>query len=219
MDFDKLPNYHQLPIQPGAPAGASWGVFGENDELGCLNFLTPQGVVDAARLVQSGRVFRLDAKIGFAKPPLFGRSAVTHRIHPLGPFANDDVLDNYNTQESSQWDGLAHVGHIKHERFYGGVKPCEIKAGPGGRLSIHHWSDKFAGRGVLIDAYGYRKSRGTPVDPLSPDTYTLEELKVVLTTQGTTLKPVPSYWCAQAGWKRTKTPRRSGSKRSTSLKT
>jgi len=37
MDFDKLPNYHQLPIQPGAPAGASWGVFGENDELGCLN--------------------------------------------------------------------------------------------------------------------------------------------------------------------------------------
>ena len=213
MDFDKLPNYHQLPIQPGAPAGASWGVFGENDELGCLNFLTPQGVVDAARLVQSGRVFRLDAKIGFAKPPLFGRSAVTHRIHPLGPFANDDVLDNYNTQESSQWDGLAHVGHIKHERFYGGVKPCEIKAGPGGRLSIHHWSDKFAGRGVLIDAYGYRKSRGTPADPLSPDTYTLEELKVVLTTQGTTLKPVPSYWCAQAGWKRTKTPRRSGSKR------
>jgi hypothetical protein len=53
-------------------------VFGDDDQFGCLNFLTPQGVVDAARLVQTGKVFRLDAKIGFANPPLFGRAAVTH---------------------------------------------------------------------------------------------------------------------------------------------
>jgi len=45
-------------------------VFGENEELGCLNFLTPEGLVDAARLVRSGKIFRLDAKIGFAKPSL-----------------------------------------------------------------------------------------------------------------------------------------------------
>ena len=199
MDFDKLPTYHQLPVKPGAPAGASWGLFGENDELGCLNFLTPEGLVDAARLVQSGKIFRLDAKIGFAKPPLFGRNAVAHRIHPLGPFANDDVLDNYNTQESSQWDGLAHVGHFKYECFYGGVKPGEIKSGAGGRLSIHNWSDKFAGRGVLIDAYGYRKSRGISVDPLTSDTYTLEELQAALAAQGTTLKP-GSIVLVHTGW-------------------
>jgi kynurenine formamidase len=199
MNFDKLPNYHQLPVKPGAPEGASWGVFGDNDELGCLNFLTREGLVDAARLVQSGKVFRLDAKIGFAKPPLIGRAAVVHRILPLGPWANDDLLDNYNTQESSQWDGLAHVGHIRHHRFYGGVEASEIKAGPGGRLSIHHWSDKFAGRGVLIDAYALRKSQGQPVDPLSADTYTLAELQATLAAQGTTLKP-GSIVLVRTGW-------------------
>ena len=39
----------EAPAQP-APAGSSWGVFGENDELGCLNFLTPECLVEAAKL-------------------------------------------------------------------------------------------------------------------------------------------------------------------------
>ena len=64
MDFDKLPNYHQLPVKPGAPPGSSWGVFGENDELGCLNFLTPEGLVDAARLILSE-----EPKARFPKTP------------------------------------------------------------------------------------------------------------------------------------------------------
>src|SRR5579871_6274242 len=147
MDFSKIPTFRQLPVRNGLPAGASWGVFGDNDEFGCLNFLTPEGVVDAAKLVQSGKTFRLDTKVGFAKPPLFGRAKVVHRIVPLGPVANDDIYDNYNTQEGSQWDGLAHVGHPRHKLFYGGVKPEEIKDGPGGRLSIHSWAAKFVGRG------------------------------------------------------------------------
>jgi hypothetical protein len=76
-------------------------VFGDDDEFGRLNFLTPQGVVDAAQLVQNGKIFRLDAKIDFAKPPLFGRAAVTHQVVPRAPFANDDLVNNFNTQEGS----------------------------------------------------------------------------------------------------------------------
>jgi kynurenine formamidase len=199
IDFSRIPTYDQLPVKKGAPAGASWGVFGDNDELGCLNFLTPQGLVEAARLVQSGKVFRLDAKVGALDPPLGGRAKVAHRINPLGPWANDDILDNYNTQESSQWDGLAHVGHIRHERFYGGVLRNQIHEGPGGRLSIHHWAAKFAGRGVLIDAYGFRKSQGRPVNAMEPDIYTLDELKAALAAQGTTLKP-GSIVLVRTGW-------------------
>jgi hypothetical protein len=87
INLNDLPNFDQLPIQNGAPPESSWGVFGENYALGCLNFLTPSGVVEAARLVQSGKVFRLDARIGFAKPPLFGRASVAHKVIPLGPLA------------------------------------------------------------------------------------------------------------------------------------
>ncbi len=158
LDWNKIPSFDQLPVKQGAPPESSWGVFGDDDQLGCLNFLTPQGVIDAARLVQDGKVFRLDAKIGFAKPTLFGRATVAHKVVPLAPFANDDVVDNFNTQEGSQWDGLAHVGHRWVERYYNGVQSSEI--GPGGKLSIHQWAARFVGRGVLIDAFEFRKSQG-----------------------------------------------------------
>ena len=199
LDYKTIPTYDQLPVQAGAPAGSSWGVFGEDDELGCLNFLTPERLVAAARLVQTGKAFRLDAKIGFAEPPLFGRAAVRHQIVKLGPLAHDDLIDNYNTQESSQWDGFAHIGHIKHERFYGGVTVDQIKSGKGGRLSIHHWAAKFAGRGVLLDAYGYRKAHGKAVDPMQPGEYRLDELKAVLEWQGTTLT-AGSIMLVRTGW-------------------
>ena len=71
-----IPKFDELPVQKGAPAESSWGVFGEDDGIGCLNFLTPAGIVEAAQLVQSGKVFRLDAKLGFAKPTLFGRATL-----------------------------------------------------------------------------------------------------------------------------------------------
>ena len=187
LDWDKIPSFDQLPVKEGAPPESSWGVFGDDDQLGCLNFLTPQGVVDAAQLVQTGKVFRLDAKIGFAKPTLFGRATVSHKVVPLAPFANDDVVDNFNTQESSQWDGLAHVGHPWLERYYNGIQSSEI--GPGGKLSIHQWGARFVGRGVLIDAFGFLKAQGRNVRPMEREVITLADLKGALESQGTALKP------------------------------
>ncbi|HLK46858.1 MAG TPA: cyclase family protein [Bryobacteraceae bacterium] len=198
LNWDEIPKFDQLPAKKGAPAESSWGVF-EDEALGCLNFLTPEGVVEAARLVQSGKVFRLDAKIGFAKPPLFGRAATSHTVIPLGPLAHDDMLDRYNTQEGSQWDGLAHVGHHSHKAFYNGVTVEEVRNQGNTRLGIHHWADRFVGRGVLIDAYGFRKAQGRAVRPLEKDVYTLDELKAALQAQGTSLKP-GSVLLVRTGW-------------------
>lgn len=198
-DFDRLPTFDQLPVKPGAPPDSSWGVFGDDDELGCLNFLTADGVVDAAGLVRDGKVFRLDAQIGFAKPPLFGRAAVVHRTLPLTPTVSDDVLDNYNTQEGSQWDGFAHFGHARHKQFYNGVTVEEISVGDHRKLGIQRWADKFVGRGLLIDAYGFRKSQGRPVNPLSNDCYSLAELKETLAAQGSKLTP-GTILLVRTGW-------------------
>jgi kynurenine formamidase len=198
IDLNTIPAFSELPVRKGAPADSSWGAFGDEDALGCLNFLTPAGVVEAAALVQAGKVFRLDAKIGFAKPPLYGRASMAHSVVPLGPTANDDLLDRFNTQEGSQWDGLGHVGHCRHELFYNGVGVDETRQG-NARLGIHHWADKFVGRGVLIDVFGFRKARGVAVNPLSRDVYTLEELKGALEAQGTTLRP-GTVLLVRTGW-------------------
>lgn len=193
----KIPTFEELPIRKDLPADCSWGVFGEDDALGCLNFLTPAGIVDAARLVQSGKVFRLDARVGFAKPPLFGRAAAEHRVVDLGPMAHDDFV-HLNTQEGSQWDGLGHVGHIRHQRFYSNVTDEEVKNG-NAKIGIHHWNDKFVGRGLMLDAYGYRNAIGRPVNALDRDVYSLDDLKGALKHQGSELKP-GTILLVRTGW-------------------
>jgi len=193
----KIPTFEELPIRKDLPADCAWGVFGNNDPFGCLNFLTPQGVVEAASLVKNGKVFRLDAPVGHLKPPLYGRAPMEHTVVPLGPMANDDMV-HFNTQEGSQWDGLGHVGHPRLERFYGDVTIGEVRGG-NAKLGIHHWKEKFVGRGLLLDAYGYRKAKGIPANPLTRDVYTLAELKAALEHQGSTLKP-GTILLVRTGW-------------------
>ena len=125
IDFNKIPKFSQLPVKAGAPADSNWGVFGDDDEVGCVNFLTPEGIVEAAKLVRNGKVFRLDTPINYASPPLFNREPVHHTkksFESYGLLGFDDVLDSYNTQEGSQWDGLGHVGNLKAQAYYNGVK-------------------------------------------------------------------------------------------------
>ena len=39
-----LPDYDDLPIRPGKPPRSAWGVWGDDDELGAINLLTPDRV-------------------------------------------------------------------------------------------------------------------------------------------------------------------------------
>ncbi len=194
----KYPRFDELPVRADAAPESSWGVF-ENEALGCLNFLTPEGVVQAARLVRAGKVFRLDAKVGFVRPPLFGRAAVEHTVVPLGPTVNDNVLDTFNTQEGSQWDGLAHVGHPRHQAFYNGVKVEEVRDGRNARLGIHHWAAKFVGRAVLVDLVRLRQAEGRALDPFETEAFGVAELERALEAQRTQLTP-GSVLLVRTGW-------------------
>jgi hypothetical protein len=39
---EELPSYRQLPVRPEAPPGSSWGLWGDDDQLGTLNLLTDE---------------------------------------------------------------------------------------------------------------------------------------------------------------------------------
>jgi kynurenine formamidase len=201
-DFKKVPRFKKLPVRKDAPPESSWGVFGDDDELGCLNFLTPKGVVAAARLVKKGKVFRLDTPINYAKPPLFNRSPARHTIvnfEQYGLLGHDDSIDEYNTQEGSQWDGLGHIGHIRHRAYYNGVTDDQIKDGPHGRLGIHKWANRFVGRGILIDVCKYLGDRKRPVDPLTSAVYSLKDIKAALKAQRTNVEP-GAILLVRTGW-------------------
>ena len=217
IDFNKIPKFSQLPVKPGAPPDSNWGVFGDDDEVGCVNFLTEDGIIEAAKLVRKGKVFRLDTPVNYATPPLFNREPVQHTkksFESLGLLGFDDVLDQYNTQEGSQWDGLGHVGNLKAQAFYNGVTNDQIKGS--NKLGIHNWADRFVGRGVLVDAFRYRAEKGKPLNPLTDERYSLDDLKQALAAQSTELKPgsillvrtgwMPAYLAATAEQKRKMAP-------------
>ncbi len=169
-----------LPSYADLPDGASWDVWPGNEVHGTLNLLTPERAVAAARLVQTGETFGLNWDMELPCPPLFGRSGFEHEII-AGPTHRDDVLHHWNTQSSSQWDGLRHVFHPTRG-FYGGV--------PEDEHGIHFWARKgIVGRGVLVDVARWRASVGRPVDASTNDPIELEDLDATLGAQGVTLEP------------------------------
>jgi kynurenine formamidase len=167
-----LPSYDDLPATPGAPPGSSWGVWGDDDKLGCLNLLTPERIAAAAALVKRGKTFALNLELDLPDPPLFGRAAPTHEV--LGTDGHDDLLA-FNTQSSSQWDGFRHIRHPEYGH-YNGVADDDH--------GIHHWATGgIVGRAVLADVARHRTVAPDTADPITPD-----DIEAALQAQGTELR-------------------------------
>ncbi len=163
---DPYPRFAELPVQAGAPPGSSWGVFGDDDQVGTLNFITPESVAAAARLVRKGQTFSLNLPLNLPDPPFANREPYRHTMMTIGEGrARDDYLDNFYLQRSSQWDALSHICHLRHG-FYNGVRPDEVTGTDGSKLGIEHWAARgIAGRGVLLDVARYMAAQGQSLDP------------------------------------------------------
>src|SRR5690242_19621644 len=166
---DGLPSFAELPIRSGAPPRSAWGVFGDDDQVGTINFLTPERVVAAAALVKTGRHFPMNWSLLLPSPPLFGRQPLKHRLgHWPDRMVVDDVLHNFYPQVSSQWDSLRHAGHVTYG-LYNGVPIEKAAQREGGPLGIDNWARRgIAGRGVLLDVYRHMAKTGRSFSGMSP---------------------------------------------------
>lgn len=167
MGADGLPSYATLCERTDAPKGSNWGLFGKDDQLGTINFLTPERVRAAAALVRKGVSFGLNWRIDLPDPPLFGRGAHRHSVVEMGAgFAMDDWLDNFYPQRSSQWDSLAHAGH-PIRGYYNFATREQVRTGQ--RNGIENLARRgIAGRGVLLDVARHQAAKGTPIDARTP---------------------------------------------------
>lgn len=183
-----LPAYDELPIREGLPAGSSWGLWGDDDEIGTINLLTPELAQRALRLPRRGAVFPLNWALEEPSPPFYGRGALEHRIdRPFTPCL-DDALDNFFTQASSQWDALCHIGHPEHG-YYNGRVDADFTGEAGTRLGIEHWARRgIVGRGVLLDVARHLERTGRPLDGGSRVEFTPDLLEEVREAQGVTFE-------------------------------
>ena len=116
------------------PEGSTWGDWGDDDELGRVNLMTREKVLEGVREVREGISFCLSLPLDFP-----GGTALNQRRHPPRLAPTEDMKGNperfYNVkmremaegdprhidvwaddtvtlslQYSTQWDSLAHVG-------------------------------------------------------------------------------------------------------------
>lgn len=84
----------------GAQAQADWckSKYGPNDEIGAGNLLTPELALAAARLVKTGKVYRLGVETN-AKTPAFGPRSwalVINQPGQVGGIGLGPTKTNYN---------------------------------------------------------------------------------------------------------------------------
>lgn len=102
--------FESLPLDPSGPHGNAWGRFGPNDELGTLNLLTPEVVVEAAKEIRTGVRISLDWPLSMPSYPSFNRDPFKQEKVLRSPNCVFDDILTFNTQCSTQWDGFRHYG-------------------------------------------------------------------------------------------------------------
>ncbi|KAI2996134.1 hypothetical protein CBS147346_9504 [Aspergillus niger] len=112
--------------------------------------------------------------------PCFDRPKLKHAVKNKAPRAvNDDSLA-FNTQISSQWDGLRHYGY-QNEKIY--LNGCTLE-------EIEIWVENggIVGRGVLLDYASWAEAQGISVNCFATTSIPISVLKEIATSQGTTFK-------------------------------
>lgn len=146
----------------GQPQTCFPSKFGPNDQIGNLNYVTPEKTLAAAKLITRGKAYRLGIETNSKTPAFPPRTFSVSILQPgqaggasLGPTKttyNDDIVAGW-VGIGSQLDGLGHVG-IDHV-YYNCNKAAEFAQADGLRKLGVETVPAIATRAVLLDMAGY----------------------------------------------------------------
>ncbi len=152
-------------LRASAERNRQWGRWGEDDEIGTLNHVTPEMIVEAAKLVRKGKCFGLALPFDLNGPQRTGSG--TPRFNPVhtmfrsgcdeysphavdrGGFKGADDMVTMPLQCGTQWDGL---GHVFYEgKMWNGYDARLVSGLGAAKNGIEKTRDRMTGRGVLLD--------------------------------------------------------------------
>jgi kynurenine formamidase len=172
----------------------NWGRWGPADEIGTLNFITPEIIARASRLVTAGKVFALGIPLQREGP----QSGTRQRFNPIHSMFRDggdqprtpaevEAMQGYGGSDdwivmplqcATQWDSLAHIFY--EGKMWNGYDASLVTSTGAAKNSIDKTSNKIVGRGVLLDV-----ARWKGVRALEPGyAVTVEDLEGTAAAEG-----------------------------------
>ncbi|KAJ5082968.1 hypothetical protein N7532_012011 [Penicillium argentinense] len=173
-------SFDALPLDPSGPRGNAWGRFGPKDELGTLNLLTPEVIVEAAKEIRTGVRISLDWPLSMPSFPSFNRDPFKQEIVLRNPNCVYDDILTFNSQGSTQWDGFRHYANQKSRQFYNGHTTEEIESSDVIGMHVVAENGGITGRGVLVDFADWAASNLVSVCALQSEAITLDQLRQVI---------------------------------------
>jgi kynurenine formamidase len=161
----------------------NWGRWGDDDERGAVNLITPEKRVRAAALVRSGRSVSLSRDL----PTVPGRNnpmPATHWLRVGDTGVVDHIGIAYHGYVTTHVDALCHVWD--EAGMWNGRDPkTEVTSQGASFGAITHWRDGITTRGVLLDV---PKFRGEPSVTIERPVHG-EELEAIAKSQGVAVEP------------------------------
>jgi len=146
----------------------NWGRWGTEDELGTLNFVGEHEVVQASRLVRSGRQISLGRPFDTVSGPDNGRPALHYMAH-MGErgaeepsYYTDFIAVDFHGKSASHLDALPHIAY--KGLLYNGKPAAQVISSGGSSFApVSRLAQGIVARGVLLDA-----ARARGLDWLEP---------------------------------------------------
>lgn len=177
-------NPFRLKKKPALP-------WGEEDTLGATNYLTPEGVVKAAKLIKRGKTYALGTVVS-GDFPGYGERSFELRIQPSGDGSGEPLGANKATWHETQTSGsqgfgthLDALGHFGIDHHYYNGRTSQEIYGPLGLQTLGiDGVPPIVTRGILLDMAAYH---GEDVVPLGT-AFNKEEIVGACARQEVTLE-------------------------------
>ena len=179
-------DYTAADIEAMFEAVKNWGKWGHDDERGALNFITPNIIKNAARLVQNGEAVSCSLEFPTRPAPDNPRPAQHMMVvagdactHGEGIDAAMDFIGvAFHGMAVSHLDALCHV--FVNEEMYNGFNASDVLSTGATRNSVMAAKNGISSRGVLLDI---PRLRGVPYLEIN-DTIDADELTAAEKAQG-----------------------------------
>jgi len=135
----------------------NWGRWGQADQQGTLNLITPEEIRTAANLVKKGKVYSLAMPLDAGGPqfPMRHKTWKTTSLLSVGEglgFADDVVI--MHSHSGSHLDSLCHVW--SDYQLYNGFDAREHVTSFGSTRNSMENVPAIVGRGILLDIEGWK---------------------------------------------------------------